>query len=73
MMKNITFQEMKVLGLLGRGNSSEKIAASLGISIHTVISHRKSLMIKLGAKNAAELVYRAVQQNILDTSLTDHG
>jgi len=71
-MKQITSREMKVLELIGQGYSSGEIAYALQISTHTVDSHRKSLMTKFDAKNAAELVRKAIQKNVLNTNHSNH-
>jgi DNA-binding CsgD family transcriptional regulator len=55
----ITPREKDVLALLSKGFSSKEIASILSISAHTAESHRKSLLGKFEAKNAAELVKKA--------------
>jgi DNA-binding CsgD family transcriptional regulator len=55
----ITPREKDVLALLSKGFSSKEIALKLSISSHTAESHRKSLLGKFAAKNAAELVKKA--------------
>jgi len=41
-------RELQIFTLIGRGMSTKQIAQSLGISVHTVNSHRKSIVSKLG-------------------------
>jgi DNA-binding CsgD family transcriptional regulator len=48
--------EAKVAGLLADGQSTEEIAASLGLSNETIRSHLKSVFAKTGAHRQAELV-----------------
>jgi DNA-binding CsgD family transcriptional regulator len=55
----ITPREKAVLALLSKGFSSKEIASMLSISAHTAESHRKSLLGKFEAKNAAELIKKA--------------
>jgi DNA-binding CsgD family transcriptional regulator len=55
----ITPREKAVLALLSKGFSSKEIASMLSISSHTAESHRKSLLGKFEAKNAAELIKKA--------------
>jgi DNA-binding CsgD family transcriptional regulator len=55
----ITPREKAVLSLLSKGFSSKEIASMLSISAHTAESHRKRLLEKFEAKNAAELVKKA--------------
>lgn len=64
-MKQITVQERKILTLIGKGYSTIQIAVTLAISKHTVESHRKNLLAKFDAKNAAELILKAIQTNDL--------
>ena len=51
-------RELEVFEMIGKGMSTKKIAESLGISVHTVNSHRKAISSKLGAVGA-ELVRQA--------------
>lgn len=67
-MKSLTPREINVLQLIGQGYSSQQIAQELLISAHTVDSHRKNLLTKFDAKNAAELILRAFQAKVLNTS-----
>ncbi len=66
-MKPITIQEQKILSLIGHGYSTIQIGYALGISAHTVESHRKNLLTKLDAKNSAELILKAIQAKVLST------
>ena len=60
-MRPLTPQETRILDLIGQGHSSSQIAYSLNISTHTVETHRKNLLMKLEAKNSAELIRKAIQ------------
>lgn len=62
---HISEREKEVLQLIGNGDSSKIIADKLHISETTVISHRKSLIYKLHAKNTAELIKESVKQHII--------
>lgn len=53
---NLTSREKEVLELIGDEYTTPEIAEKLCISQHTVISHRKNLLQKLGVKNTAGLV-----------------
>jgi two-component system response regulator NreC len=61
----LTPREMEVLRLIGRGYTNREIAEELGISEHTVSSHRTNLMGKLGLYTRAELVHYAQEHNLL--------
>jgi DNA-binding CsgD family transcriptional regulator len=52
----LTEREAEVLGLLARGLANKQIAASLGISEHTVKFHVSSIYQKLNVTNRAEAV-----------------
>ena len=60
-MKPLTPQETRILELIGQGHSSNEIGYALNISTHTVETHRKSLLVKMQARNSAELVRKAIQ------------
>lgn len=48
----LSTREQEVLVLVGQGLRSEQIATRLGISRHTVQSHRKKIAIKLGTEGS---------------------
>jgi len=55
-------REMQVIRYVGKGLSSEEIASELNVSIHTVNSHRKNVLKKLGLKSPTELIVYALKQ-----------
>ena len=61
----ITRREKDVLALIVEEFTTEEIAEKLFISPSTVISHRKSLLRKLNAKNSAGLVKAAYERDLL--------
>ncbi|HRH67813.1 MAG TPA: LuxR C-terminal-related transcriptional regulator [Bacteroidia bacterium] len=58
-LPELSERELEVLLLTSEGLSSEQIADKLHVSSHTIKTHRKMLLKKLGAKNAAELIRKA--------------
>lgn len=62
-------RESEVIQMVARGLSNKEIADEMFLSIHTVLTHRKNLMQKLGLKNTAAIVVYAVQ-NGLHTELS---
>lgn len=58
--------ELSVLKYIADGYSSKEIAEKLFVTEDTIESHRKSLFLKVGAKNAAQLVSIAIRQRLLD-------
>jgi DNA-binding NarL/FixJ family response regulator len=61
----LTTREREVLQLVAEGQSTKAIAASLGISIKTVESHRANVMRKLRLRSAAEAVRYAVRNGLV--------
>lgn len=59
----LTQRQKEVLALIGRGMSNREVADALAIGPRTVESHRASLMRKVHARNVAELVKYAVENN----------
>jgi DNA-binding CsgD family transcriptional regulator len=56
----LTPREREVLAQIAAGASNREIAQRLGISIHTVNTHRVHVMDKLGAHDVAALTRLAV-------------
>ena len=63
--ENISQREVQVLELTSEGHSSREIADLLHISKETVKSHRKHLLLKLNARNAAQLVKKGFEYRLL--------
>lgn len=57
----LTPKEEIVLSIIGDGSDNEMAAARLGISPHTVNTHRKSIMGKLGLHHKGQIMCYAVQ------------
>jgi len=53
---SLTPRELEIMALIAAGKSSKLIAHEIGISTRTVEAHRARVMIKLNAKNTADLV-----------------
>ena len=58
-------REKEVLYFIAEGNTNTEIAEILFLSSHTVTTHRKNIMIKLGVKNTAGIVMYAVKSGIV--------
>ncbi len=61
----LTARERQIHQLLAEGNSNKDIARRLGLSLHTVETHRGHIMNKLGAGSVAELVLGAVRRGLV--------
>lgn len=63
--ESLTPREREVLQFIGEGRTNQEIADSLGLSIHTVQTHRIHIMNKLGLHNRAQLVSYAARLGLL--------
>jgi DNA-binding NarL/FixJ family response regulator len=61
----LTVREVEVLRLIADGLNTEEIGARLFLSPNTIETHRRHLLEKLNARNAAELVRRAISAGII--------
>ena len=61
----LTKREKEILILIAEGLTNGEIAGRLFLSTTTVDTHRKHLLLKMGARNSAEMVKLAFQQNLL--------
>jgi DNA-binding NarL/FixJ family response regulator len=61
----VSSREVEIIQLVAEGLSNKQIADKLCISVHTVTTHRKNIMSKLGINNTAGLVLFALKQNII--------
>lgn len=62
---NLTERELEVLDLIAGGHSTKEIGGILDISVHTVATHRRRTMKKLGVKNKAHLVKSAIKNGLI--------
>ncbi len=62
---NISEREMEIITLIAEGYSNKEVADKLFLSTHTVTTHRKNIMNKLGVNNTAGLVLFAVRENLV--------
>jgi len=62
----LTPRERQVLQLIAEGKTTKQVAAFLGISFNTAVSHRTRIMEKLEVHSAAALVRYAVHQGMVE-------
>lgn len=62
----LSAREIEIIQLVAEGLSNKEIAESLFLSVHTVTTHRKNIMSKLGINNTAGLVMFAIRQNLIE-------
>ncbi len=60
----LSAREREVLQHIADGDSSKEIAATLGIAVTTVETHRRQLMDKLGLRTIAELTKYAIREGL---------
>ncbi len=58
-------RENEIITLIAEGLTNIQIAEQLFLSSHTVNTHRKNIMAKLGVKNTAGIVMYAVKTNLV--------
>lgn len=63
---SLSARETEIISLIADGLSNKQIADKLFLSTHTVITHRKNIMSKLGLNNTAGIVMYAVKENIIN-------
>ncbi|CAN5733287.1 response regulator transcription factor [soil metagenome] len=61
----ISDREGEIIRLVAEGFTNKEIADKLFLSAHTVTTHRKNIMAKLGVNNTAGLVLFAIRNNIV--------
>jgi DNA-binding NarL/FixJ family response regulator len=64
-LNDLTDREREVLGLIGEGLSNEEIAVRLVVSPATARTHVSRAMIKLGARDRAQMVVFAYQSGLV--------
>lgn len=63
----LSSREIEIIRLIAQGLTNKEIADKLCLSPHTVHTHRKNIMQKLGIKNTAGIVIYAVKENIINS------
>jgi DNA-binding NarL/FixJ family response regulator len=58
-------RELQVLALMVAGKTSKEIAAHLGISFKTAVTHRASIMSKLDVHETASVVREAIRRGLV--------
>jgi len=66
-------REETILRLIARGNTNREIAGQLFLSLHTVTTHRKNIVAKLGIKSVSGLTVYAIVNNIISLEEISSG
>jgi DNA-binding NarL/FixJ family response regulator len=61
---DLTPRETEVLSLIARGLRNAEVAATLGLTLHTVSGYVKSVYAKLGISSRAEAAQRAIRMGL---------
>lgn len=61
----LTNRELELIGLIAEGKTNKEIANLLGISVHTVQTHRLNLMKKLDVHDRTQLVRYAIRRGLI--------
>ncbi len=67
----LTKAEIRVLALLGRGNSNKEIAAVLECSVKTIKNHLNSVFQKFGVSNRTEAVVKGIDLGLISPEKND--
>lgn len=62
---HLSARETEVLSLIAEGHTNGVVASKLFLSAHTVTTHRKNIMAKLGVNNTAAMVMYAVKTGLV--------
>lgn len=62
----LSTRELEVLEWVVKGMTTNQIADQLSVSTHTINSHRKNMLKKLGLTSPVELIVYAVRQGLVD-------
>jgi DNA-binding NarL/FixJ family response regulator len=67
-MPDLTQRERQSLNMIIAGKTNSEIAVMMGISPKTAEKHRGSLMAKLGVKSVVELISKALEDGLIETT-----
>jgi len=63
---DLSDREIEIIRLIARQMTTREIAVELTLSVHTVETHRKNILLKLGLRNSPGLVRYALQKGLID-------
>lgn len=65
LISQLSEREIEIIGCLAKGMNARAVGEALFISEHTVKTHRRNIMHKLGMKNTAELITFSIENEII--------
>lgn len=69
MPTRLTERETEIVKLMAEGLATQEIADRLSLSVHTIYTHRKNIMRKLGVTTAAEVILYAFNTSLVSADL----
>lgn len=64
-LPKITQREQEVLELIAQEFTAQEIADQLFVSLNTIITHRRNLLVKMNVKNSVGLVRKAMENGLI--------
>lgn len=64
---SLSQREVEIVELISKGLTNSKIAEKLFLSVHTISTHRKNILKKLGVNKSSELVMYAIKTGIIES------
>ena len=62
----LTVRELEIARMIAKGESNKDVAEKIHLSPHTVHTHRKNIMKKLGVRSASELTIYAISIGLIE-------
>jgi DNA-binding NarL/FixJ family response regulator len=66
---SLSDREAEIISLISNGLTNKEVASNLNISVHTVNTHRRNIMKKLGVNSTSGLVLYAVKAGLIQENL----
>ena len=63
---NLTRREREILSLIATEYTTQEIADQLFVSLNTIETHRRNLLVKMGVRNSVGLIRTAFQKGLLE-------
>ena len=63
---SLTVRELEIAKMIAKGGSNKDVAEKIHLSPHTVHTHRKNIMKKLGVRSASELTIYAISIGLIE-------
>jgi len=64
---SLSQREVEIVELISKGFTNSRIAEKLFLSVHTISTHRKNILKKLGVNKSSELVMYAIKTGIIES------